>query len=205
MEINKHKVFISYYHHDDECYKDEIIRWNEREGLFEDFSVNDGDIDDTVLGAEQIRRMIRDQYIKDATVLILLCGRNTKKRKYIDWELHAAMYDSEKNPKMGIVVINLPCSNNWLRAPTDEEKLIVSPSGGEWVCTKNREEYENRFPTAPSRIIDCLVNKNSDITFVDWGTIENDHYKLKELVEFAFQRRKTVEYDISAPLRKHNS
>jgi hypothetical protein len=28
--------------------------------------------------------------------------------KFIDWEVHASMYDSEKNPKMGIVCINLP-------------------------------------------------------------------------------------------------
>jgi hypothetical protein len=57
---------------------------------------------------EQIRREIRDDYIAGATVLVLLCGEHTKERKYIDWEIQAAMTDAETNHKMGIVVVNLP-------------------------------------------------------------------------------------------------
>ena len=111
--IERHKVFISYYHFDDQYYKNKLIEMNhfnfeklKYESIFEDYSVRNGDIDDTFMTSEQIRRKIRDEYIKDATVLILLCGKNTKKRKHVDWEIHAAMYDSEVNPQMGIIVIN---------------------------------------------------------------------------------------------------
>ena len=202
--INRHKVFISYYHDDDQFYKNEIEKWNEIHNLFDDYSVNEGDIDDTYLTDEAIRVKIRDEYIKDATVLILLCGRNTKYRKYIDWELHAAMYDTEKNPKMGILVINLPSCRNNIRAVEDREKEIVAPNTT-WTSFNKRSEYESAYPDLPSRIIDSLVTKHSDITFVNWNTISSNHFLLQELVDFAYKRRKTIEYDLSAPLRRKNS
>lgn len=152
MTIPTHRVFISYYHHDDQFYKDTIIAWNKVWGLFDDWSVNDGDIDDTYMSDEQIRLKIRDEYIKDATVLVLLCGRNTKHRKFIDWELHASMYDSEKNPKMGILVVNLPGCSNGVRAVERREKDIVSPNGS-WTTLKSKAEFMDAYPDAPQRII----------------------------------------------------
>lgn len=203
--ISRHKVFISYYHDDDQLYKDEIIKWNKIYNLFDDYSVNDGDIDDTYLTDEEIRVKIRDEYIKDATVLILLCGCNTKYRKFIDWELHAAMYDTEKNPKMGILVVNLPSCRNNIRAVEDREKEIVASNITKWTSFTKRSEYEYAYPDLPSRLIDSLVTKHSDITFVNWVTISNNPLLLQELVDFAYTRRKTIEYDLSAPLRRKNS
>ena len=204
MDFQKHKVFISYYHQDDQMYKDEMIRWNDIWDLFDDWSVNDGDIDDTKMTDEQIRQKIRDEYIKDATVLVLLCGKNTRHRKFIDWELHAAMYDTEKNPKMGILVINLPESKNGVRAVESREKEIVAPSSN-WTSFKNKAEFLDAYPDAPQRIIDSLVNKKSEITFVNWETINRNHYSLVELIDYAFNRRKTIEYDLSVPLRRKNT
>lgn len=203
--ISRHKVFISYYHDDDQLYKDEIIKWNKIYNLFDDYSVNDGDIDDTYLTDEEIRVKIRDEYIKDATVLILLCGCNTKYRKFIDWELHAAMYDTEKNPKMGILVVNLPSCRNNIRAVEDREKEIVASNITKWTSFTKRSEYEYAYPDLPSRLIDSLVTKHSDITFVNWVTISNNPLLFQELVDFAYTRRKTIEYDLSAPLRRKNS
>lgn len=106
MSIDRHRVFISYYHHDDQVYKDILINMKEfdrstmrTQSIFEDCSVHQDEIDDTDMTDEQIRREIRDNYIKDATVLILLCGQNTKRRKFIDWEIHAAMYDMKTSGK----------------------------------------------------------------------------------------------------------
>lgn len=203
--ISRHKVFISYYHDDDQFYKDEIIKWNKIYNLFDDYSVNDGDIDDTYLTDEEIRVKIRDEYIKDATVLILLCGCNTKYRKFIDWELHAAMYDTEKNPKMGILVVNLPSCRNNIRAVENREKEIVASNITKWTSFTKRSEYEYAYPDLPSRLIDSLITKHSDITFVNWVTISNNPLLLQELVDFAYMRRKTIEYDLSAPLRRKNS
>lgn len=210
MDIKRHKVFISYYHSEAQKYKDELIEkqiYNKEkrkfESIFEDYSVSDGDIDDSQMTSEQIRRKIRDEYIKDATVLVLLCGRNTKKRKHIDWEIHAAMYDSEVNPKMGIIVINLPEINQNVRVSSDDEKPLVSPNSN-WCHLSTREEYEKEYPYMPNRIIDNFV-KNVPISVVEWNRIENDNNILMELIDNAFKRRKQITYDHSRILKGRNT
>lgn len=203
MIISKHKVFISYYHKEDQNYKNELLRLNSIYDIFDDNSVHENDIDDTGLTSERIRQIIRDDYIQDATVLILLCGQNSKKRKHIDWEIHAAMFDTVDNPKMGILVINLPTSNNVCRAGENEDKILVNPNGN-WVSLSDRNEYEKSYPDMPSRIIDNFV-KGVPISVVDWNRISSNIYILKELINNAFDRRKTNEYDHSAPLRRQNT
>lgn len=210
MSIDRHRVFISYYHYDDQDYKDILINMKEfdwstmrTQSIFEDCSVHENEIDDTGLTSEEIRRIIRDDYIKDATVLILLCGQNTKKRKHIDWEIHAAMYDSETNRQMGIIVINLPTISQSIRASSNEEKPLLSNSSN-WYRIDNRTDYEQHYPYMPSRIIDNFV-KDVPITVVDWNRISSNPQILKELIDNAFKRRFDFSYDHSAPLRKQNS
>lgn len=210
MNIARHRVFISYYHHDDQRYKDYLIKMQEfnietmqMQSIFEDFSVHENEIDDTGLSSEQIRCIIRDEYIKDATVLILLCGENTKKRKHIDWELHAAMYDSLANRQMGIIVINLPTIKQGIRASSEEEKPLLSDFG-QWYSIENRAEFEGQYPYMPSRIIDNFV-KGVPITVVEWSRIENHPTILKQLIDNAFNRRFDFTYDHSSPLRRQNS
>ena len=210
MNIARHRVFISYYHHDDQRYKDYLIKMQEfnietmqMQSIFEDFSVHENEIDDTGLSSEQIRCIIRDEYIKDATVLILLCGENTKKRKHIDWELHAAMYDSLANRQMGIIVINLPTIKQGIHASSEEEKPLLSDFG-QWYSIENRAEFEVQYPYMPSRIIDNFV-KGVPITVVEWSRIENHPTILKQLIDNAFNRRFDFTYDHSSPLRRQNS
>ena len=210
MSIARHRVFISYYHHDDQRYKDYLIKMQEFNietmqmlSIFEDFSVHEKEIDDAGLSSEQIRCIIRDEYIKDATVLILLCGENTKKRKHIDWELHAAMYDSPANRQMGIIVVNLPTIKQGIRASSEEEKPLLSDFG-QWYSIDNRAEFEAQYPYMPSRIIDNFV-KEVPITVVEWSRIENHPTILKQLIDNAFNRRFDFTYDHSSPLRRQNS
>jgi len=210
MSIARHRVFISYYHHDDQRYKDYLIKMQEfnietmqMQSIFEDFSVHEKEIDDAGLSSEQIRCIIRDEYIKDATVLILLCGENTKKRKHIDWELHAAIYDSPANRQMGIIVINLPTIKQGIRASSKEEKPLLSDFG-QWYSIDNRAEFEAQYPYMPSRIIDNFV-KEVPITVVEWPRIENHPTILKQLIDNAFNRRFDFTYDHSSPLRRQNS
>ena len=205
----RHKVFVSYYHADDQIYKNRLVEMNyynfekgKREFIFEDYSVRDGDIDDS-LSAEQIRRIIRDEYIRDATVLILLCGNNTKYRKHVDWEIHAAMFDTELNPKMGIIVINLPSIRQGIYANSEEEKKIISDSSS-WLKLNTRSEFERYYPYLPSRIIDSLSN-GADITIVDWERIVYNSERLMLLIDNAYARRKNIKYDHSAPLKRRNS
>ena len=101
----RHKVFIS-FHHDDQEYKDRFVR-----GMGHDFvdeSVEDGDIDDTNLAVDTIRRRIRDEFIADATVTVVLIGPCTWQRKHVDWEIGSSLRDTRNNPRCGLLGILLP-------------------------------------------------------------------------------------------------
>jgi len=78
----KRRVFISYYHQD-EIYRD---LFEEQFGhLFYNHSVKFGDIDND-LSTDYIKRLIREDHISNASVVVVLVGPKTFCRKHIDWE-----------------------------------------------------------------------------------------------------------------------
>jgi hypothetical protein len=84
----KHKVFVSYYHKDDEDFRNEF---EERFGhLFISRSVREGEID-TDNSTEYIRRLIQSDHLRDTSVIIVLVGPHTYCRKHVDWEIAAAI------------------------------------------------------------------------------------------------------------------
>ena len=201
----RHKVFISYYHNDDQKYKNELLSLNKSYNFFDDYSVNENDIDDTNKSSEQIRQIIRDEYIKDATVLILLCGANTRKRKHIDWEIHAAMYNTDKNPKLGILIINLPTIKQAQRAGSGEDKALLSNNFESWTSVGTREELKQKFQYMPDRIITNFNKNDVKISVVNWSRISQFPAIASDLIHNAFSRRTTNKYDHSCEMRKNNT
>lgn len=198
-----HKVFISYHHSNDQGYKEALVEFGRRHSLFLDRSVNSGDIPDTWTD-EQIRRAIRDQHLKDSTVTVVLVGKETKRRKYVDWEIYSSMYDGSVNKKSGIVVINLPGISDSFTAPHgDEEKQLMYPNVDSWMTINEREEYERRYPFMPKRIIDNLLAPNVKISVAPWEKINEE--TLDFLIEAAFDGRENCRYDLSRPMRRANS
>jgi len=198
-----HKVFISYHHENDQAYKDSLVRFGERYSIFLDRSVDTGDISET-LSAESIRRIIRDEYLRDSTVTIVLVGAETKRRKHIDWEIHSSMYDGTVNKRSGIVVINLPGGSNCIHAPHgDEEKRLLYPDITSWIAIDNRAEYERLYPHIPERIIDNLVKPDVKISVIPWNRINTK--TLGFLIEVAFRNRHNCKYDLSRVMRRANS
>ena len=101
----RHKVFVS-FHHEDQRYKDAFV--DMMEGNIVDKSVEDGDIDDDPLKTETIRQKIRDEFIRDATVTVVLIGPCTWQRKHVDWEIGSSLRDTLRNPRCGLLGIRLP-------------------------------------------------------------------------------------------------
>ena len=101
----RHRAFIS-YHHDDQAFKNYFV--NALGDNFVDESVHDGDIDDENMAAETIRQRIRDDFIRDATVTVVLIGRCTWQRKHVDWEIGSSLRQTRLNSRCGLLGILLP-------------------------------------------------------------------------------------------------
>ena len=104
-QIPRHKVFIS-FHEEDARYRDQLVK--RLQGDIVDKSVHLDDIDDRNLKTETIRRRIRERFIADASVTIVLIGPGTWRRKHVDWEIAASLRHTRSNPRCGLLGIILP-------------------------------------------------------------------------------------------------
>ena len=101
----RHKVFISFHEKDIE-YKKRFVRMMKRHLV--DKSVEVNDIDDRNIKTETIRQRIRDRFIADATVIIVLIGPCTWQRKHVDWEIGSSIRATKNNSRCGLVGLLLP-------------------------------------------------------------------------------------------------
>ena len=199
-----HKVFISHHHRKDQGHKEALVKFGEENSIFVDRSVDTGDISDD-LSDEQIRRTIRDRYLRDSTVTIVLVGTGDEARKHVDWEIHSSMYDGAVNRRSGIITINLPgvSDNQFTASYGEEEKKLLYPDITSWINVDVRAEYERRYPYMPDRIIDNLLKSDVKISVAPWERINKT--RLEFLIDAAFRNRFNCGYDLSRPMRRANS
>lgn len=117
------KVFISYFHDDDQEYKNRLVQ--ALDSKFVDKSVSQGDIHDEDLPLDEIRRRIRDYHIADATVTIVLIGPCTWQRKHVDWEISASLIDRQNNPRCGVLGILLPSHPDYRKDPGERNPRLI--------------------------------------------------------------------------------
>ena len=104
---NMHKVFIS-FHSEDMYYKQEFEKlFHHSAQVLISRAVDVGDIKDG-LQDDTIRQKIRDEYLRDSSVTIVLIGEKTWQRKHVDWEISSSIRDTEYNPRSGLLGIFLP-------------------------------------------------------------------------------------------------
>lgn len=123
----RHRVFVSYYHAEDQGYRERFER------LFSDIydryvseSVKMGDIDPT-LKTETIRQKIRDEYLRDSTVTVVLVGAHTWQRKFVDWEIGSSIRQTQYNSRSGLFGILLPTYPRPLGEPNTYNRYTIPP------------------------------------------------------------------------------
>lgn len=122
--IPRRKVFISYYHKQDQEYKNRLVQ-----ALGDNFvnrSIREGEIEEG-LHIDEIRRRIRDNFIADATVTIVLIGCCTWQRKHVDWEISASIIHRERNPRNGLMGILLPSHPDYEKDLRQLNKRRIPP------------------------------------------------------------------------------
>ena len=121
----RHKVFISYFHNDDQEYKDRLVQALDSKAI--DKSISPGDIHDPNLPVDEIRRRIRDDHIADATVTIVLIGACTWQRKHVDWEISASIIDRRNNQRCGLLGLLLPSHPDHGKGPEHRNLRLIPP------------------------------------------------------------------------------
>lgn len=108
LQIPRHNVFVSYHHANDQIYRDHFEHlFALTHEIMVSKSVQIGDID-PYLSTETVRQKIRDEYLRDSTVTVVLIGSQTWQRKHVDWEIGSSIRDTRYNSRSGLLGILLP-------------------------------------------------------------------------------------------------
>ena len=173
---NRHRVFVSYYHAEDQGYRERF------EGLFSDVydimvseSVEMGDIHPS-LNTETIRQKIRDEYLRDSTVTVVLVGAHTWQRKFVDWEIGSSIRQTQYNSRSGLLGVLLP---TYPRPPGKPNNYYIH--------------------TIPPRLHDNIKCKFA--TIHNWS---NDPHTVQAWIHEAFKRRTEITPDNSRDSFKNN-
>lgn len=110
MATIRRKCFIS-YHHADQDAVNQFVRDFDHEydtliarGLGEEMP---GDVIGST-NTDYVMRRIRERFLSDSTVTIVILGRCTWARRYVDWELQASLRNGEYTMPNGLLGIRLP-------------------------------------------------------------------------------------------------
>jgi len=161
----KHKVFVSYHHENDQEYRNQFERICT--DVIVSRSVDVGDIDPNA-NTEYIRQKIRDEYLRDSTVTVVLIGKQTWQRKHVDWEIYSSLRDTQKNPRSGLLGIILP------------------------TYTRNDPKYYDSH-TIPPRLADNLQKRNDGkelfALIYNWSTNPD---QIQQWIQAAFMKKDQI-------------
>ena len=172
--VDRHRTFISFHHANDESYKKIFeLRFGNRFGVVAPGAVQDGEIDPNCR-PDTIRRIIRDRYLRDTSVTVVLVGSETWKRKHVDWEISSSLRNTELNPRSGLLGILLPTHPN-------HDKGYYTPE------------------LIPPRLHDNIECGYSEL--IAWT---NEPDEILEAVHRAYLRKGRVDPDNARPLFERN-
>ncbi len=110
----RRKCFIT-YHHTDQSYVNLFVEhFDDRLDVFiarqlgqmKDDIVKSNDVD-------YVMRKIREDYLQDSTVTVVMAGKCTWARRYVDWELQASLRSGTTVTPNGLLGVKLPTFTYW--------------------------------------------------------------------------------------------
>lgn len=124
----KRKVFVSYHHGRDQHYYDAFsATFDNGYEVLSDRSLERARNSDD---PEYILRYIRERHLTGSSTIIVLCGVETPLRKYVDWEIHAAL--SQGTAMLGVKLPPLQVVNGGCFKPARLQDNIDSQYA-KWV------------------------------------------------------------------------
>lgn len=158
-------VFVSYAHRLDQDAADDFkTKFGSEKMVFSDRSLDNIDIghlsDDT----------IKNNYIRpkiaNSSVTIILIGKETAGRWWVDWEIYFSLYKSAGNDRNGLLGIYIPNKERFIPSRLQKNlhmgKIIEMPSDYRTLENAIDEVYEKRYQQP--NLSDFLRQRNSTRT-----------------------------------------
>ncbi len=189
------KIFISYHHKREQSLKNELSDLIKAYGdsyQLKDMSVDTGDIDSNI-PTQTIYNIIREKYLLDTDVTIVILGLHTKCRKHIDREIGSSLRSyGINNTKNGLLIL------------LTDDFIQKYKKNDIFLNTFSNSTYNNLITQENSgqRIYD---NVKSGYAIVAKFNEATNIYKLSTLINMAYNNSKKLNPDNNAPFRTNNS
>jgi hypothetical protein len=110
----RHKAFISYHHADEAEVSEFINTFDHGHDVLISRGIGASMAGDVInsTNADYIKQRIRDLYLRDSTVTLVMVGAETWGRRFVDWEVAASLRNTSRSPRNGLVAITLPSVAN---------------------------------------------------------------------------------------------
>lgn len=108
--VTRRKCFIS-YHHDDEYEVQQFIQdFDHDQDVLIARGIGASMAGDIIHSSDDdyIKDRIREKYLRDTSVTIVMVGKCTWARKFVDWEVAASLRNTATAVRSGLLAITLP-------------------------------------------------------------------------------------------------
>lgn len=174
MASIRRKVFLS-YHHEDQDEVDRFVKtFDEHHDVFIARAL--GCMQDDVVNSENpdyVMQRIRDLYLKDSTVTVVLIGKCTWARRFVDWEIQASLRHGEKTIPNGLLGVKLQSYDN-KQYPDRLNKNLKPKDSEQEDCYARVISYPKDSTTLSKWIEDAFDARTSR---VDWIVNPRDRFK----------------------------
>lgn len=113
----RHKTFISYHHTDEAEVTTFINHFDHGQDVLITRGIGSGMAGEVInsTNADYIKQRIRELYLRDSSVTLVLVGAETWGRRYVDWEISASLRNTSLSSRNGLLAITLPSIANVAR------------------------------------------------------------------------------------------
>ena len=125
----RRRIFVSYHHRGDQPYYEDFS------SVFHDSfeAITDNSLERRIDSADfgYIMRCIRENHLKGSSCTVVLCGRDTPKRRYVDWEIEASL--GQGMGLIGVLLPTLEIFSNGGTAKPDRLQDNIDSGYAEWI------------------------------------------------------------------------
>ena len=115
-DATRHKCFVS-YHQKNESEVEAFIEKFGEVFIAKVLGVSNDDDFVNSTKTDYVMRQIRETYLTDSTVTLVMIGKCTWARRYVDWEIAATLRNDPKNKRSGLLGIVLPSASSTTTSP----------------------------------------------------------------------------------------
>ena len=139
----RHRVFISYHHANQREVDDFVTTFSDERHVFIKRGLGEEMSQDIInsTNTTYVMNRIRSLYLGNSTVTIVMIGRCTWARRYVDWEIQASLRAGAATTRNGLLGIVLPSA---ARNPTAPNRLNLNLSRNPAVAYARWYDYPQR-------------------------------------------------------------